>query len=89
VKNKSHGRDYVRNPMYLAVLAPIVGQVLVLGRPVLLLYAVAVCVTVAAFVRWDEQPTLARRYGAQYDAYQRAVPARWPRAPPAPRILTR
>ncbi len=30
---------YVRNPMYLAVAATIVGQALVLGQPVLLLYA--------------------------------------------------
>jgi protein-S-isoprenylcysteine O-methyltransferase Ste14 len=76
---------YVRNPMYLAVLAVIIGQALMLGRPVLLLYAVVVCVTVASFVHWYEQPTLARRYGAQYDAYRRAVPGWWPRLTPAPK----
>jgi protein-S-isoprenylcysteine O-methyltransferase Ste14 len=76
---------YVRNPMYLAVLAVIIGQALTLGRPVLLLYAAAVCVTVAAFVHWYEQPTLARRYGEQYDAYRRAVPGWWPRLTPAPK----
>jgi protein-S-isoprenylcysteine O-methyltransferase Ste14 len=32
---------YVRNPMYLAVGATIVGQALLLGQPVLLVYAVA------------------------------------------------
>src|SRR5213078_4539985 len=32
---------YVRNPMYLAVAAVIVGQAGVLGRPVLVVYAVA------------------------------------------------
>src|SRR4030095_13085591 len=33
---------YVRNPMYLAVLAAIVGQALLLGQPVLVLYAAVV-----------------------------------------------
>src|SRR5215467_7357831 len=33
---------YVRNPMYLAVVACIVGQALALGQPALLLYAVLV-----------------------------------------------
>jgi protein-S-isoprenylcysteine O-methyltransferase Ste14 len=76
---------YVRNPMYLAVLAIITGQALVLGRPVLLAYATAVGGAFAAFVRWYEQPTLARRYGAQYEAYRRAVPGWWPRLSPARR----
>jgi protein-S-isoprenylcysteine O-methyltransferase Ste14 len=80
---------YVRNPMYLAVLAVIVGQALILGRPVLLVYGVAVCAAVAAFVHWYEQPTLARRYGAQYDAYRQAVPAWWPRLTPASRTPSR
>jgi protein-S-isoprenylcysteine O-methyltransferase Ste14 len=74
---------YVRNPMYLAVLAVITGQALMLSRPVLLGYAAAVAATFAAFVYGYEQPTLARRYGAQYEAYRRAVPGWWPRLPPA------
>jgi protein-S-isoprenylcysteine O-methyltransferase Ste14 len=72
---------YVRNPMYLAVLAAIVGQGLLLSRPVLLIYAVAVGAAVGAFARWHEEPALARRYGAQYQAYRREVPAWWPRRP--------
>lgn len=72
---------YVRNPMYLAVLAVIIGQALMLSRPVLLIYAAAVGAAVAAFVRLYEEPTLARRYGAQYEAYRRDVPAWWPRPP--------
>ena len=70
---------YVRNPMYLAVAATIVGQALILGRPGLLLYALAFLLTVATFVRLYEEPTLARRYGAEYDAYRRAVGGWWPR----------
>jgi protein-S-isoprenylcysteine O-methyltransferase Ste14 len=74
---------YVRNPMYLAVLAVIVGQALLLSRPVLLIYAAVVGAAVGAFVRWHEEPTLGRRYGAQYEAYRREVPAWWPRRPRA------
>jgi len=70
---------YVRNPMYLAVVAAIIGQGLALGQPVLLGYAAAVWVTVATFVRWYEEPTLARQFGEQYQAYRRAVPAWRPR----------
>ena len=73
---------YVRNPMYVAVLAAIVGQALLLGQLGLLLYAVAAWVVVAAFVRFYEEPTLTRRFGADYEAYRRAVPAWWPRLRP-------
>jgi protein-S-isoprenylcysteine O-methyltransferase Ste14 len=70
---------HVRNPMYVAVVAAVVGQGLVFGQPVLAPYAVALCAAFAAFVRWYEEPTLRRRYGDRYDAYRRAVPAWWPR----------
>jgi protein-S-isoprenylcysteine O-methyltransferase Ste14 len=73
---------YVRNPMYVAVLAAIVGQALLLGRLVLLLYAAAAWLAVAAFVRFYEEPTLSRRFGADYEAYRRAVPAWLPRLRP-------
>ena len=73
---------YVRNPMYLAVAATIVGQALLLGRWVLLAYAAAFVVAVASFVHWYEEPTLRRRFGAEYDAYRRAVPGWWPRRRP-------
>ena len=73
---------FVRNPMYLAVGALIAGQALLLGQPVLLLYAAAFAVAVYAFVRGYEEPVLARRFGAQYDAYRRAVPGWLPRRTP-------
>jgi len=74
---------YVRNPMYLAVLAVIAGQALLLGRLILLGYAAVVAAAFIAFVHGYEQPALTRRYGAQYQAYQRAVPGWWPRLPAA------
>jgi protein-S-isoprenylcysteine O-methyltransferase Ste14 len=73
---------YVRNPMYLAVLAALVGQALLLGRPVLLVYAAAVGLAFVGFVRWYEEPTLARQFGPEYEAYRRAVPGWWPRLRP-------
>ena len=73
---------HVRNPMYVAGLAIIVGQALALGQPILLAYAVAVWLVLASFVHWYEEPTLSRRFGAQYEAYRRAVPAWWPRLRP-------
>jgi protein-S-isoprenylcysteine O-methyltransferase Ste14 len=73
---------YVRNPMYLAVVTTIVGQALVLAQPVLLGYAVVVGAAMVGFVHGYEEPTLARQFGEQYQAYRRAVPAWWPRRRP-------
>ncbi len=73
---------YVRNPMYLAVACTIAGQALALGQLVLLPYAAAVWATTAAFARWYEEPALARRFGASYEAYRSAVPAWRPRRHP-------
>jgi protein-S-isoprenylcysteine O-methyltransferase Ste14 len=73
---------YVRNPIYLGAVAIFVGEALLLGQPVLLVYAVAAWVGVAAFARWYEEPALARRFGADYEAYRRAVPAWIPRLRP-------
>jgi protein-S-isoprenylcysteine O-methyltransferase Ste14 len=73
---------HVRNPMYLAVIAVIVGQALVLGQPALLLYATAVGIAMVAFAHGYEEPTLHRQFGAQYEAYRQAVPAWWPRRRP-------
>jgi protein-S-isoprenylcysteine O-methyltransferase Ste14 len=73
---------YVRNPMYLAVIAIIVGQAAILGRPSLLVYAAIIWVIVAGFVRFYEEPTLFDKYGEQYAAYRRAVRGWWPRATP-------
>lgn len=70
---------HVRNPMYLAVAATLVGQALLLGQPSLLLYAAGFVVISGAFVRWYEEPTLRRRFGEPYEAYCRAVPGWWPR----------
>lgn len=73
---------HVRNPMYLAVTATIVGQALLLGRYALLAYAGVFLMITMAFVTFYEEPTLRRQFGAQYDAYRSAVPGWWPRLRP-------
>jgi protein-S-isoprenylcysteine O-methyltransferase Ste14 len=73
---------YVRNPMYLAVLATVVGQGLLLGQPRLLWYAAILAAVFVTFVRIYEEPVLRERYGAEYEAYCRAVPGWWPRLRP-------
>jgi protein-S-isoprenylcysteine O-methyltransferase Ste14 len=73
---------YVRNPMYLAVTATIVGQALLLGHLSLLAYAAIVCTAMAAFAHWYEEPALVHRFGEPYLAYRRAVPAWRPRRHP-------
>lgn len=69
---------YVRNPMYIAVVAAILGQALLFGRPVLLAYALGIGLLQAAFVHFHEEPRLRARYGEAYDAYRSSVPAWWP-----------
>jgi protein-S-isoprenylcysteine O-methyltransferase Ste14 len=73
---------HVRNPMYVAVAATIIGQAALLGRPVLLIYAAAFVAVVSAFVYGYEQPTLSKRFGSEYEDYRRGVPAWWPRLRP-------
>ena len=73
---------YVRNPMYLAVGATIAGQALLLGQWGLLAYAALFFATVATFVVTYEEPTLESRFGAEYEAYRRAVPGWLPRLHP-------
>ena len=70
---------YVRNPMYVAGLAAIVGQVMLLGQFGLLLYAAAVGVASFAFVHFHEEPALRSRFGEPYERYLREVPGWWPR----------
>jgi hypothetical protein len=76
---------YVRNPMYVAVLAAIVGQALLLGRLGLLVYAGGSWLVFAAFVRFYEEPALARRFGADYEATGAGCPPGGPACVPGKR----
>ena len=67
---------YVRNPMYIGVLAVILGHFLWFGYWYLLIYAVVVFLAFNAFVMFYEEPTLKRTFGASYEEYLKRVP-RW------------
>jgi protein-S-isoprenylcysteine O-methyltransferase Ste14 len=73
---------YVRNPMYLAVLAIILGQALHFASWWTLLYAGIAFVAVLLFVRFYEEPTLERTYGDEYRQYRRDVRGWVPRTRP-------
>jgi protein-S-isoprenylcysteine O-methyltransferase Ste14 len=44
----------------------------------LVAYVLVLGAAVGAFVRWYEEPTLRRLFGAEYEAYCRTVPRWWP-----------
>lgn len=73
---------WVRNPMYVALLAIVLGQALLFGQLGPQDRGVEQWAVAASYVRWREEPVLARRFGADYDAYRRAVPAWLPRLRP-------
>jgi protein-S-isoprenylcysteine O-methyltransferase Ste14 len=67
---------YVRNPIYLGVLAVFVGYVFWHPSRAILLCPVLVAVSSHLFVIFYEEPHLRKTFGAAYDAYCKAVP-RW------------
>jgi protein-S-isoprenylcysteine O-methyltransferase Ste14 len=72
---------FIRHPIYVATATVIAGEALAFGQPVLLMGAVAYIAAMATLVHTVEEPRLARRFGASYDAYRRAVPGWIPRRP--------
>jgi protein-S-isoprenylcysteine O-methyltransferase Ste14 len=73
---------YVRNPMYVGVLATVVGQGLLLGNTSVLVYAAVLWLVFHLFVLFYEEPTLRARYGAEYESFRAAVPRWIPRLRP-------
>ena len=70
---------YVRNPMYVGVLAMIMGHFLWFGYWYLLIYAMLVFAAFHIFVTYYEEPTLKRNFGMAYDDYCKRVPRWMPR----------
>src|SRR5215218_7212958 len=64
---------YVRNPMYVAVVAIILGQALLLGSWPAGIWAALVLLAVVLFVLLYEEPTLTGEYGDEYREYRRNV----------------
>jgi len=67
---------YVRNPMYVGVVAVIAGQAILFADWRVLLYAALVWLACHLFVVAYEEPTLSRTFGAEYEAFRAHVP-RW------------
>jgi protein-S-isoprenylcysteine O-methyltransferase Ste14 len=67
---------FVRNPMYVGVVAIVLGEALLLGAVALLWYAAVVWLAFHLFVLGYEEPTLGRSFGDEYKTYRENVP-RW------------
>jgi protein-S-isoprenylcysteine O-methyltransferase Ste14 len=67
---------FVRNPMYVGVASFVVGQAILFGSVAVGVYIVCVWLICSLFVVFYEEPTLRRKFGAEYEEYCRRVP-RW------------
>jgi len=76
---------FTRNPMYVGVLALIIGQALLLGREVLFAWAAAAWLIFQLFLVLEEEPGLRKRFGAAYEDYYSQVPRWLPTGPRNPR----
>jgi protein-S-isoprenylcysteine O-methyltransferase Ste14 len=68
--------------MYVGVVTIILGDALLLGDAWIVLYAGLIALAFHLFVLGYEEPTLRRRYGAEYDAFCAHVPRWIPRLTP-------
>jgi protein-S-isoprenylcysteine O-methyltransferase Ste14 len=73
---------YVRNPIYVGVVAIIFGQALLFGDLRLLWYAVLLWLFFHVWVLVLEEPTLEQTFGAQYEDFRANVPRWVPRLTP-------
>lgn len=73
---------FVRNPMYVSVLAVLLGQALFLGSIRIAVYAALAWLVAHLFVIGYEEPTLLKSYGAEYETYRTHVPRWIPRFSP-------
>ena len=74
--------QYLRNPMYVAVAALILGQGLFFASSGVLEYGVAVWAAFHLFVLFYEEPTLRESYGPEYEEFCANVPRWLPRLHP-------
>jgi len=73
---------YVRNPIYIAVVAVILGQAILFGDWRLMTYGGLMWLGFHAFVLAYEEPVLAQTFGAQYEDFRANVPRWIPRLSP-------
>jgi len=67
---------YVRNPMYVGIFLLLLGHFLWFEFLWLILYLAIAFLIVHLFVTLYEEPTLTRKFGADYEGYLKKVP-RW------------
>jgi len=67
---------YSRNPMYVGVLTIAFGWALLFASLDIAIYAACVFLCFHSFVRFYEEPHLAREFGSEYEAYTARV-GRW------------
>jgi protein-S-isoprenylcysteine O-methyltransferase Ste14 len=72
---------FVRNPKIGGVFLVLLGEAALFGSPALLIWLAAVLAVNMVYIPLVEEPGLRTRFGAEYEAYCRAVP-RW-----LPRLL--
>ena len=72
---------YVRNPMYVGVLAVVLGLTFLTRSFELLGYSALLALTFHTFIRLYEEPKLRSLFGAEYDQYCVVVPRWIPRLP--------
>jgi protein-S-isoprenylcysteine O-methyltransferase Ste14 len=73
---------HVRNPMISGVWFLLAGEALVLGSPWIAVWLAAFATANVIYMPLSEEPGLERRFGDEYRAYKRAVPAWIPRVRP-------
>jgi protein-S-isoprenylcysteine O-methyltransferase Ste14 len=73
---------YVRNPMYVSVLAVVFGQALLFGDERLFVYGALFWLACHLFVVAYEEPTLARTFKDEFERYRANVPRWLPRWSP-------
>src|SRR5712675_1892946 len=73
---------YVRNPIYIAVVAIILGQAMLMGDWRLVVYGALLWLFFHVWVVAVEEPTLEQTFGSEYGAFRAAVPRWIPRMTP-------
>jgi len=74
--------QWVRNPMYIAVLTIILSEAILFHSLLLVGYALIVGTAVHLFVVLVEEPSLRHQFGESYETYLRTVPRWLPRCSP-------
>ena len=73
---------YVRNPIYAALVAIILGEAVLMGDSRLIVYGALLWLSFHVFVVVYEEPALEQTFGKEFEAFRAAVPRWIPRVTP-------